>query len=139
MDRPSLGVVILMLIALVGGVHWYQTNHQRQAEMTAYSEAEHEQIVRQNAAAAKGRQTIHLYTATWCGYCKHLKADLDNSGVPYVDHDVENTAEGREFAQSAGFGGVPVTVIGSASFEGYDAEGLSQFFGDAGYKVLGLD
>ncbi len=132
MDRSTVGIVVLMLIAIAGGVHWYQTDH-RQAQVTA---AHDDAVIA--AARAKGMQTIHLYTATWCGYCKHLKEGLDSSGVPYVDHDVENSSEGRQFAQSSNFSGVPVTVIGDNSFDGYEAEGLHQFFAEAGYKVTGL-
>jgi len=129
MDRPVLSVAILMLIAIFGGVHWYQTNH-RQAQVVD----EHEEALIA-AAVAKGRQPIHLYTATWCGYCKHLKADLDQSGVSYIDHDVESSSEGRQFALGSDFSGVPVTVIGDSSFDGYEAEGLRLFFAEAGYKV----
>ncbi len=134
MQRPSLGVVVLILIAVAGGVRWYLT--EQRGQVAAMSAPERAALHQHNHE--KGHPTVHLYTATWCGYCKKLKAGLDGSGVPYIDHDVEDSSEGRQFFQSSNFSGVPVTVIGESAIEGYDAQELTQLFDQAGYKVAGL-
>jgi glutaredoxin len=136
MERPSFALVVLMLIAIGGGVHWYQT-HNTRAQLADASDGDAEPQV-SHGWATKPHLPIHLYTATWCGYCKHLKAGLDSSGVAYIDHDIDSTTEGRQFAQSPDYAGVPVTVIGKDTYDGYDAQGLAEFFGQAGYKVSNL-
>ncbi|MCU1425121.1 MAG: glutaredoxin-like protein [Microbacteriaceae bacterium] len=37
-----------------------------------------------------------MFSTTWCGYCKNLKAQLHRAGVPYTEvniEEVEGTAE----------------------------------------------
>ena len=137
MNRPSLSTVILMLVVFAGGWNWWQKQH-RQALMVQVAKEQYAEIVKENETARAGRQVINLYTATWCGYCNHLKESLDASGVPYSDHDVENSDEGRSYSNSHHFNGVPVTVVGSETVEGYDADRLESVFNHAGYKVAGL-
>lgn len=137
MNRPTLSTVILVFIVLFGGLRWWHKQHQRTVA-AADTQANYASLVKDNQAAAHGREVINLYTATWCGYCKHLKESLDASGVPYLDHDVENTDEGKSYFESHSFDGVPVTVIGHETIEGYDADRLESVFYRAGYKVGGL-
>jgi mycoredoxin len=40
--------------------------------------------------------SVVMFSTTWCGYCKNLKAQLDRAGVPYTEvniEEVEGTAE----------------------------------------------
>ena len=136
MNRPSFSIVILLLVIAFGGWKWYQ-QHQ-QAVMAQAMKVQYADLVKENATARAGRQVIHLYTATWCGYCKHLKESLDASGVPYMDHDVESSEEGKRYSDAHHLNGVPVTVVGSETVEGYDADRLESVFDHAGYKVGGL-
>jgi mycoredoxin len=137
MNRPSLSIVILMLVVTAGGWNWWQKHHQ-QVVMAQAMKAKYADLVKENETVRAGRTVINLYTATWCGYCEHLKASLDASGVPYLDHDVENSEEGKSYSDAHHFDGVPVTVVGSEIVEGYDANRLESVFYHAGYKVGGL-
>lgn len=136
MNRLPFTMVALLVIVLFGGWKlWHKHQESVKAEVTQLKYAD---LIKQNQAAANGRAVIHLYTATWCGYCQHLKESLDASGVPYLDHDVENSSEGKQYSESHRFNGVPVTVIGQETVEGYDADRLESVLYRAGYKVSGL-
>lgn len=128
-NRLPYTTIALIAVLLVGGWQWWQKQQVRRN----YAE-----FVQANQSASKGREVVNLYTATWCGYCNRLKKALDVSGVPYVDHDVETSNEGKTFFESKKFVGIPVTVVGSEIIEGYDEDRLQSVLGQAGYKVGGL-
>ncbi len=128
-NRLPYTTIALIAVVLLGGWQWWQ----KQQESRNYAE-----FVQANQSAPKGREVVNLYTATWCGYCNRLKKALDVSGVPYVDHDIENSVEGKNYFEKSNFGGVPVTVVGSEIIEGYDADRLESVLDRAGYKVGGL-
>jgi len=132
-NRLPYTTIALIAVLLVGGWQWWQKHQQ-----AAHVQVKFADIIKANQSAPKGREVINLYTATWCGYCKHLKESLDASGVPYVDHDVETSEDGKRFFESNHFVGIPVTVVGRETIEGYDADRLESVFGRAGYKVGGL-
>ena len=129
-------MIALFVVVIFSGWKWW---HKHQETVSAENaQAKYADLVKENQAVASGRAVINLYTATWCGYCKHLKESLDASGVPYLDHDVENSSEGKQYSESHSFNGVPVTVVGNETVEGYDADRLESVFYRAGYKVGGL-
>lgn len=33
--------------------------------------------------------SVLMFTTTWCGYCKNLKAQMDRAGVPYSEVNIE--------------------------------------------------
>ena len=37
--------------------------------------------------------TITMYTTTWCGYCRRLKAQLDREGIGFAEVDIERVAD----------------------------------------------
>lgn len=136
MNRLPFTAIALIVVVIFGGMKWW---HQHQESVSVEeAKAQNAELIKANVAAANGRDVINLYTATWCGYCKHLKESLDASGVPYLDHDVETSEEGKRYSDSHHFDGVPVTVVGHETVEGYDADRLESVFYRAGYKVSGL-
>ncbi|AXI01939.1 glutaredoxin family protein [Aquirhabdus parva] len=138
MNRPSFSTVVLILLVSFGAYHWWNKQH-AQTLIAQNDSTQDMDSVRANNAARQGREVIHLYTATWCGYCKHLKASLDASGAPYLDHDVENSVEGKRYAEENHISGVPVTVVGHETVDGLDVDRLQSVFYHAGYDVKGLE
>ncbi|PJA67968.1 NrdH-redoxin [Candidatus Peregrinibacteria bacterium CG_4_9_14_3_um_filter_49_12] len=57
--------------------------------------------------------SIDLYTTPTCGYCKQLKAVLQEKKIAYVAHDVTTSEKDFNVMQEVTNGGtsVPVTVI----------------------------
>jgi len=33
--------------------------------------------------------SVTMFSTTWCGYCRNLKAQMDRAGVPYTEINIE--------------------------------------------------
>ena len=59
-----------------------------------------------------------LYTAPWCGYCKALRADLQASGTPFKEIDVESHRSKSTLAEVMEIGGYPAVYFGYERLNG---------------------
>lgn len=59
---------------------------------------------------------ITMYTTPWCGYCRRLKRQLADEGIPFQEVDVDAAADPhvdeRIIAASGGFRTVPTLEVG---------------------------
>jgi mycoredoxin len=55
--------------------------------------------------------TITMYTTTWCGYCRRLKAQLDREGIGFAEVDIERVADAAEFVMSVNGGNQTVPTV----------------------------
>jgi glutaredoxin-like YruB-family protein len=80
------------------------------------------------------KQTVKVYSTSWCGFCKQAKSYFDSIGVNYSDVDVElEPKEAEEMVNKSQQMGVPVIEIGEAVIVGYDRPKI-----DAALKTAGL-
>ncbi|MGR6914753.1 glutaredoxin domain-containing protein [[Actinomadura] parvosata] len=56
---------------------------------------------------------LTVYSTTWCGPCKRLKAQLTREGISFDDIDIERDPSAAEFVMSVNNGNqvVPTVVI----------------------------
>ncbi|MFG1700709.1 mycoredoxin [Nonomuraea sp. NPDC049309] len=56
---------------------------------------------------------LTVYSTTWCGPCKRLKAQLTREGIAFEDVDIESDPKAAEFVMSVNNGNqvVPTVVI----------------------------
>jgi mycoredoxin len=56
---------------------------------------------------------LTMYSTSWCGYCRRLKRQLDEAGIPYQEIDIEQdpTAEQRVREANNGNATVPTVVF----------------------------
>lgn len=52
-----------------------------------------------------------MYATSWCGYCRRLRAQLDESGITYTVVDIEEDAEGASFVESVNGGNQVVPTV----------------------------
>lgn len=59
---------------------------------------------------------LTVYSTTWCGPCKRLKAQLTREGISYREIDIERDPAAAEFVMSVNNGNqvVPTVVIETA-------------------------
>ena len=64
---------------------------------------------------------IELFVTQWCTYCNMAKAYLDQKGVDYVVHDLENDPEAarRKLVLDNGGMGVPFALIYGVPVRGF--------------------
>ena len=59
----------------------------------------------------QGAGTITMYSTTWCGYCRRLKAQLDREGIAFTEVDIERTPAAAEFVMSVNGGNQTVPTV----------------------------
>lgn len=52
-----------------------------------------------------------MYSTSWCGYCRRLRAQLDEAGIAYSVVDIEEDAEGAAFVESVNGGNQVVPTV----------------------------
>lgn len=55
--------------------------------------------------------TITMYTTTWCGYCRRLKAMLDREGIAYLEVDIERQPDAAAFVMQVNGGNRTVPTV----------------------------
>lgn len=79
---------------------------------------------RQPAPRVAGRmpQTIVLYSADWCGWCKKAKSHLDGMGVNYEIRDIDIPANLNDLVAKTGQKGIPVLDVGGRVVTGFSPD-----------------
>jgi mycoredoxin len=62
-------------------------------------------------AAAVEVDMLTMYSTTWCGYCRRLKLQLDQAGLPYREVNIERDAAAAKFVEGVNGGNQTVPVI----------------------------
>lgn len=52
-----------------------------------------------------------MYSTEWCGYCRRLKTQLDESGIAYTEIDIERDPASAEFVGSVNGGNHVVPTL----------------------------
>jgi mycoredoxin len=55
--------------------------------------------------------TLTMYTTSWCGFCRRLKAQLARDGIHMVEVDIERDTKAAEFVMSVNGGNMTVPTI----------------------------
>jgi mycoredoxin len=61
--------------------------------------------------------SLTVYTTTWCGPCRRLKAQLTREGISYEEIDIERNPDAATFVMSVNNGNqtVPTVVVNSTA------------------------
>ena len=80
----------------------------------------------QNTEEQAGTLDITMYSTAWCGYCRKARRWFNDNGYPFVEKDIEKSAQAQsEYRQvSGGYGGVPLIVVNGKTFRGFDQGAL---------------
>lgn len=71
--------------------------------------------------AAK-RADVVLFATSWCGYCAKARELLEKAGVPFVEHDIETSVEGKSQYDAIDGRGVPILLINGEIVRGYNPD-----------------
>ncbi|GEN80661.1 mycoredoxin [Actinotalea fermentans] len=55
--------------------------------------------------------TVTMFTTTWCGYCRRLKAQMDDAGIAYREVDVEEHPDAADFVEQVNGGNRTVPTL----------------------------
>ena len=77
-----------------------------------------------------GAGEVVMYATSWCGYCAKTREFLRARGIPFVEHDIERSAEARRQYQALNGRGVPLLVIrGTMVVHGYSPKAILRALG----------
>lgn len=65
---------------------------------------------------------VVLYATEWCGYCEKTRELFTKNDIPYVEYDIEKSAQGYSEYKSLGGSGVPVVNAYGTVIHGYSAQ-----------------
>lgn len=54
---------------------------------------------------------VRMYSTTWCGHCRRLKAQLDRAGVDFDEVDIERDAAAASFVAGVNGGNQTVPTV----------------------------
>ena len=54
---------------------------------------------------------LTMYSTSWCGYCRRLKAQMDREGIGYTVVDIEQDPAAAEFVMSVNGGNQTVPTV----------------------------
>lgn len=55
--------------------------------------------------------TVTMYSTTWCGYCRRLKAQLKSAGIGYTEVNIEEAPEAAAFVEEVNGGNQTVPTL----------------------------
>ena len=55
--------------------------------------------------------TITMYSTSWCGYCRRLKAQLDSVGIGYTEVNIEEQPDAAAFVEQVNGGNQTVPTV----------------------------
>jgi len=73
-------------------------------------------------------QKVIMYSAVWCGVCKHAKKYFKQQGIPYKEYDIDKSAKGRKDFKRLGGRGVPIILVGKQRMDGFDAAAFERMY-----------
>ena len=55
--------------------------------------------------------TVTMYSTTWCGYCRRLKAQLDSVGIGYTEINIEEHPDAAALVERVNGGNQTVPTL----------------------------
>jgi glutaredoxin-like YruB-family protein len=75
---------------------------------------------------------VTVYSTTWCGFCKMVKAYLESKKVAFTEVNIEDDPEaGAYIVEKTNQMGVPVTLIGETFIIGFDRQRIDLAIAEA--------
>ena len=110
-----------------------------QAVEVAYSAADASRMFC-DLGGKPGEKPVVVFVTSWCPVCRALEQTLKSMNVPYARGEVEKDQTAALYYQvlTQGRGnGVPLTVVGTKSFIGYDIKGIKSALKELGRGING--
>jgi glutaredoxin len=87
-----------------------------------------EQLRKNKTSAPARTNSVVLFTAPWCGYCKQAKAYLSGKGIAFQEIDIDTRSGMTAFAEAGGGGGVPLLIAAGQSVQGFSPAAYDSLF-----------
>ena len=71
---------------------------------------------------------VTMYATSWCGYCKKARQYFQQQGIPFVEKDIEQSADAKREHAALGGGGVPLFSYKGRTKRGFSVGGFESFY-----------
>lgn len=150
LKKTVFAAVVLLCAALAASVGWAQVYKWKDADGKVHysnqppSNSGATQVkdrigsyrgpaVVSEASGAAAKDSVTIYSAAWCGYCKQAKAYLTGRGIPFTERDVDQSDAAKAEYRNLGGRGVPIILVGAQRMDGYSEPQLAAMLKHAGY------
>ncbi|HSG75053.1 MAG TPA: glutaredoxin domain-containing protein [Burkholderiales bacterium] len=82
-------------------------------------------------ARAEATPQVVMYATAWCPYCAKAREYFAESGIAYVEHDVEKSARANAEFKRLGGRAVPLIVVGREKMSGFSEQGFEDMLARA--------
>lgn len=55
--------------------------------------------------------SVTMFSTTWCGYCRRLKAQMDEAGIAYIEVNIEEQPDAAAFVEQVNGGNQTVPTL----------------------------
>lgn len=84
---------------------------------------------------AVAQNPVTLYTASSCAPCNDGRNLLKNSGIPFSEKTVSSNEDIEKLRQTGGDSRLPLLLIGSSKYHGFESAEWKSALGSAGYPA----
>ena len=105
-----------------GRVHFGDSPQDKEkAEQVSVKVNSYESVSYEPIAPVQGVEAkrVVMYSASWCGYCRQARNYFQQSGIRYVELDIEKDQRARKAYDAIGGNGVPVILVGNKRLNGF--------------------
>lgn len=111
-----------------GRVHFGdQPQDKEKAERLSLKVKPYESVSYESVAPAKSQRVV-MYAASWCGYCRQARNYFRQSGIAYVEYDIEKNQSARKAYDAIGGNGVPVILFGDKRLNGFSIDSFRAIY-----------
>lgn len=87
---------------------------------------------------ARTKYPVTFYSTPGCEACDLTRKLLNERGVPFKEHTVNDEASLAELKKSVGSNSVPSVTVGASVFKGFEESGINRLLDAAGYPKAGI-
>jgi glutaredoxin len=81
------------------------------------------------SSAANKKETLVMYSTSWCGYCKKARQYFISQGIPFQEYDIEKNLQAKHDYDALGGKGVPVITMGKKRMNGFSQKSFDHWYG----------
>ncbi|GIZ11259.1 glutaredoxin domain-containing protein [Pseudomonas sp. NCCP-436] len=93
--------------------------------VNSYESVNYEKL---SPTAASTSKRVFMYSAAWCGYCKQARQYFQQSGISFIEHDIEKDSRARQAYDALGGNGVPIILVGERRMNGFSVTGFQRIY-----------
>jgi glutaredoxin len=112
-----------------GKVHFGDAKNRPMGEQTERLNIEINTYSTPTIEVASGKtDTIIMYSAAWCGYCKKAKSYFMANSIPFTEYDIDKDKAAKRRHKKMGATGVPVILYKDKRMNGFSESGFKRIY-----------